>query len=186
MSRRMPRQKPGLSETVVRTPPEFLAAAKRLLGIKEFAIDLAACDDNAVAPVWITKEMDSLSVDWAEASGGDWCWLNPPYDDIATWAAKCLEESKRGARIAFLVPSSTGTNWWDDFVHKKALVKLLKGRIQFLDKLGQPIGSLDKKGRFKATPFPKDLVLILFGAEPDYDVWAWKPKKPKKEKKKAA
>lgn len=165
----MPVQKPGKSETIVRTPPEFLAAAKKLLGIQEFTADLACCEDNKVAPFGLTKEMDSLSIEWSDlAEENEWLWLNPPYDNIAPWAEKCYHEE---LMVAMLVPSSTGSNWWDDFVHNKAHVQFLKGRITFLDKFGKPICS-PRTG--KPTPYPKDLALILYGVGPGYDVWNWR------------
>jgi hypothetical protein len=172
----MPRQKPGESETIVRTPPDFLAAARKLLGITEFAVDLACREDNMVASFGVTHEMDSFTADWHHLVAEDeWAWLNPPYDDIAPWAEKCVEESLCGAHIAFLVPASVGSNWWRDFVHDKADVRFLNGRIQFLDKFGKPIGTIDKKTKkFKATPYPKDLALILYGNEPGYEPWTWR------------
>lgn len=182
----MPRQKPGKSETIVRTPPEFLAAAKAYLGVKQFDLDLAACADNAVSSCYFTIEQDALSLDWfdwmrngvfklfhnkTERTRKAWCWLNPPYDDIGKWAEKCLLESMKGLRVAFLVPASVGSNWWRDFVHEQAQVEFLNGRILFLDKFGEPICS-PKTG--KPTPYPKDLALILYGNEPGYDVWDWR------------
>lgn len=165
----MPAQRPGKSETVVRTPPEFLTAVRSFLGITTFAVDLACCDDNAVAPLGITKEMDSLLVPWADLSGdGEWCWLNPPFDHIAPWAKKCSLESDpygdHGAWIAMLVPASVGSNWWRDFVHQHAHVHFLNGRITFLFADGTP----------QNGPYPKDLALCLYGDEPGYDVWDWR------------
>lgn len=160
----MPRQKPGKSETVVRTPPEFLAAARKLLGITEFAVDLACCQDNKVAPVGISADMDSLSLNWVDECGTDWCWLNPPYDNIGAWAEKCLRESMDGAHIAFLVPASVGSNWWRDFVHYQADVRFLNGRLKFLY----------ANGTRHKDYYPKDLALILYGNEPGYDVWNWR------------
>lgn len=169
----MPRQKPGKSETIVRTPPEFLAAVKRFLGIDAFAVDLASCADNAVASLGITKEEDAFTFDWGVLGDGGWCWLNPPYDDIAPWVEKCWAESQlsTSVRTAVLIPASVGSNWWRDYVHQKARVCFLNGRILFLDKFGNPICS-PKTG--KPTPYPKDLALLLYGDEPGYDIWNWR------------
>ncbi len=168
MSRQPPRQKPGKSETVVRTPPEFLTAAKTLLGIDDFTIDLAASVGNAVCAEFYTKEQDALQQDWFADYDG-WRWLNPPYDNIAPWAEMC---AAWGVQTALLVPASVGSNWWRDNVHGIARVKFLNGRISFLDKFGKPIVS-PKTG--KPTPYPKDLALVLYGvADPGYDVWSWR------------
>lgn len=158
----MPVQKPGRSETIVRTPPGFLAAVKRYLGIQSFAADLAACVDNAVAYPFFTKEDDAFTKDWSVYGG--WCWLNPPYDDIGRWAELCLQESTYGVKIAFLVPASVGSNWWRDYVHQQADVQFLNGRLTFLY----------ANGTRHTGPYPKDLALILYGNEPGYDVWDWR------------
>ena len=180
MSSRMPKQKPGRSETVVRTPVEFLTAVKTLLGIDEFVVDLAACADNAVASTYFTKEEDALAQNWfafgdIDEFGDQWCWLNPPYDDITPWAERCARQvstfGKCGASVAMLVPASVGSNWWRDYVHGFARVYFLNGRISFLDKHGNSIVS-PKTG--KPTPYPKDLALLLYGNEPGYDVWEWR------------
>jgi phage N-6-adenine-methyltransferase len=175
MSRTMPKQRPGKSETVVRTPRDFLKAVKNFLGIKRFDLDLAASDDNAVAPDYFIMEDDSLSRGWArwvaknrKAQG--WMWLNPPYDKIKPWTAKCLAEAENGARIALLVPAAIGTSWWREHIHNQARVYTV-GRLYFLDKNGNPIVS-PKTG--KPTPYPKDLSLVLYGDEPGYDYLDWK------------
>lgn len=171
MPRKPPPQKPGKSETIVRTPPEFLTAVKRFLGIKKFAIDLAASLDNAVAKLLFTKEDDSLSRHWYEViDTGQWGWLNPPYDNIGPWAKKCWEESRGGVHVAFLVPYAPGTKWWRNYVHDKARVYCVWGRLKFLDKDGNPI--TDKKGR--PASYPKDLALVLYGDEPGFDYFDWK------------
>ena len=164
MARKMPKQKPGKSETIVRTPPEFLQAVKRFLGIKYFAIDLAALPNNSVGLGHYTPKDDALSKVWSKYVKVDWCWLNPPYDNIRPWAKKCAEESKKGVRIAFLIPASVGSNWWRDYVHEKARVYFLNGRLTFLYADGT---------RHKG-PYPKDLALVLYGDEPGYDVWNWR------------
>jgi phage N-6-adenine-methyltransferase len=185
MSRKMPVQKPGRSETVVVTPQEFVHAAASYLGFTQFEIDLAATKKNTRAQYFISKEdgHDSLLIDWGERISGDaWGWLNPPYDDISPWVQRAARFKQRCKNdrygfvpggVAVLVPSSTGTNWWRDYVHNKAYVLLLNGRITFLDKMLKPICS-QKTG--KPTPYPKDLALLLYSVhyKPGYDIWDWK------------
>lgn len=162
MPRTMPVQKPGKSETIVRTPPEFLAAVKGLLGIKRFDIDLAACADNAVSGQFFTKDDNALTKPWLFDG---WCWCNPPYDNIRPWVAKARNAwIDFGTQTAVLVPASVGSNWWDDFVHEQADVRFPKGRLTFLYADGT---------RHKSC-YPKDLALILYGNEPGYDVWDWR------------
>lgn len=171
MARKMPVQKPGKSEQVVRTPPEFLRSVKLFLGFKHFTIDLAASDDNAVCSNWITKEQDALTLPWLHPG---WGWLNPEYGHIASWVYKAHRAKQGyGTQTVVLIPASVGSNWWRDYVHQKAMVLFLNGRITFNDKHGDPICS-PKTG--KPTPYPKDLALLIYSPDwaPGYDVWNWR------------
>ncbi len=153
----MPRQKPGRSKQDYRTPENFIEAAKRRLGIKEFAWDLAADEINTQCGDRFFSEADnSLVQNWDTLDG--WLWLNPPFSDIAPWARKCNESH---AKIAFLVPASVGANWFRDYIDGHAQVLFLNGRLSFME-----TGEL----------YPKDCILCLFGPEiiPGYEVWNWR------------
>lgn len=159
--RTMPRQKPGQSKQDYRTPVEFLDAVRRRFNVDAFAVDLAADDDNHVAPVYYTAAEDALKPanGWTTKHGG-LAWCNPPYWKIGPWVAKAWAESRRGARVLVLIPAAVGSNYWRDFVHGKAFVLLLNGRITFV--------GCD-------TGYPKDCVLLVYGPDvaPGYDVWTW-------------
>jgi phage N-6-adenine-methyltransferase len=149
----------GASKQDYETPLELIEAVKDRFG--EIVLDLAASGHNAKAIQWIDEECDSLKQDWVQSAFphiGGLCWLNPPFGNIAPWAKKCAEESARGCRIAFLVPASVGANWWRDYVHGKAAVYFLNGRVCFDGVNG----------------FPKDCALCLYGEPPGYEVWTWK------------
>lgn len=155
--RRMPAQKPGKSEQVVCTPPDFLKALKNKLGIKEFSWDLAADESNAVAAKFYTEEDDALIQPWTV---GGWAYCNPPYADIEPWVAKAGIESQMGANVAMLLPASTGSNWWKHYVHEKCLVLLLNGRIKFIG---------------HTNYYPKDLVTLIYSPYArGYNVWTWR------------
>lgn len=152
----MPRQKPGQSRQDYATPARFISAVKTRLGIDDFAVDLAADRWNAKAAMYLTKEQDSLGVDWREllALGDRWMWLNPPFANIDPWAEKCA--GARPLKIAFLAPAGS-PNWFRDHVDGKAFVLMLNGRLSF-DGVG---------------PYPKDCILALYGVAPGYEVWDW-------------
>lgn len=160
MSRTMPRQRPGKSEQTVETPPEFLAAVLQKLDIEEFAIDLAATRENSKGRQFVAGADPSRpATNWTRSIPiGEYAWLNPPYSDIRPWVQKAYECQRP---VVVLVPASVGSNWWRDWVHEKALVLFLNGRIQFV---GHTAG------------YPKDLALLLYGTgiEPGYDIWRWK------------
>lgn len=158
----MPVQKPGRSEQIVCTPPEFIeAVTKRFGGI---GWDLAALAENSVmrntnraayfGPDHANEEnRDSLKVSWGSAALQ---WLNPPFGNIAPWAEKA---ASCGSRVAMLVPASVGSNWFRDHVHGKAFVLALSPRLKFVG---------------HASSFPKDLMLCIYGlGVHGFDVWRW-------------
>jgi hypothetical protein len=145
-----------------RTDAEFIRAVEARF--RKIEVDLAAHAANAQCPIWygpggVWEDALRVDLDWPTDR---MLWLNPPFVDIAPWAAKCAQTNYRltgrGA-IAFLVPASVGSNWFARFVHGKALVLALNGpRLKF--------GGKD--------PFPKDLMLAVYGEPPGFDVWRWR------------
>lgn len=169
MPRKMPRQKPGRSKQNYATPPYFVAAVAKWLGIEAFDFDYAADKRNAKADRFWTKKDDSLkktAYEWWRANPYGWGWLNPPFDDIGKWAERCHTVRVRyGAKTAMLVPASVGSNWYRDYVHGKAFVLFLNGRIDFIP----------------GEPYPKDCMLVLYGYQgahncirTDNIVWTWR------------
>ncbi len=50
---------------------------------------------------------DGLSRDWLDPT-----YVNPPYSDIKPWAEKAIMESRRGKRVAMLLPHDSSTEWY--------------------------------------------------------------------------
>jgi len=151
-----PTIKRGKSKQDYSTPKEFLDAVRARFG--SIDADLAASAANAVSPAFydVAKE-DSLTRAWNELGG--WLWLNPPFNNIEPWAAKCAAESALGARILFLTPASVGSNWFQQWVYPSANVLMLNPRISFDGK----------------NAFPKDLILSVFsGGMRGMQPWRWK------------
>lgn len=156
----MSAQRPHRSKQDYATPQVFIEQAKWKIGIPSFHIDFAASAENTKAEIWISEAEDALSVDWdwSRLLDDQWGWLNPPFANIEPWARKCRETKDAGGHIAFLTPASVGSNWFRDHVHGHALVLALNGRLSF-DGI---------------APYPKDLVLSLYGIKPGFDVWNWR------------
>jgi phage N-6-adenine-methyltransferase len=162
----MPAQKPGRSKQDYGTPRDFLAAVRDFLAAVErrfgrIAIDLAAREDNAKAPHFISPENDSLSGTWSIIAPRALAWLNPPFERIGPWAAKCAAETDgTGLRVLFLTPASVGAAWFHEHVHGKALVLALRPRLTF--------EGCD-------AVYPKDCILSCFGfGVSGFNVWKWK------------
>lgn len=145
----------GKSRQDYETPWEFIHAVELRLG--KITADLAASDTNHKAPFYYTIARNSLAQGWHELKGN--LWLNPPFGVIGPWAKKCRQEMDMGARVIMLTPASVGSNWYRDFIHKRALVLFPSPRIQFE-------GAED--------PYPKDLMLSCFGWPVDFECWRWK------------
>lgn len=181
----MPRQKPTESRQDYETPPDFLAAVKRLFGV-DFDVDLACSyptqtdmflPDNRKAPLGLAwPTVDSLTVPWAQDYGDCVCWLNPPFKSAAEFAAKCaLEIQSFGDRgmIFLLTPASVSSNWYADHVWGRALTFAIRPRLVF-------VGETD--------PFPKDLILNLYTPDVperialnrarEFDLWRWREDVP--------
>lgn len=164
MSRTVPKQKPGRSEQVVCTPPEFLNAVCRRLCIDWFIWDLAASTDNTIvepnANGWrhYDEADDALVQTWPK---GGWCWLNPPFGDIEPWVRKASIEAANGASTVVLVPASVGSNWWRHYVEPFSYVSYLNGRLTFVG---------------HKTCYPKDLALLLYTpwGFSGHETWRWK------------
>lgn len=140
------------------TPHDFVAAVEKRFGI--INCDLAASKENTKGQIWLDEKINSLAQEWHKIKGN--LWLNPPFDNIKPWAEKCALEATVGAKILFLTPASVGSNWFSNFVHRKALVLALNGRITF-------VGQKD--------PYPKDCILSCYNfGEIGFDTWNWKTK----------
>lgn len=149
----------GGSKQNYKTPADFMAAIKARFGAPEF--DLAADESNKQTPHYFSIEEDSLKQDWHKIEVR-WLWLNPPFDRIEPWAAKCAEESVMGANILFLVPASVGSEWYRKYVQFNAVTLALNGRLHF-DPTNPTWG------------YPKDCMLCVFCAGLyGFNVWKWK------------
>lgn len=185
----MPAQRPGLSVQNRRTPEAFLAAVRHKLAIADFAIDLAADEDNAVCDLYYAKDDDALHQTWAVGPAHSWNWLNPEFADLDPWVARAWSEQQRaGVQTAVLVPAGVGSDWWRDWVHEKAHVLLLNGRLCFIPDWATTIDpATEKAGKgpprcYKQPPlYPKDCCLLLYSptlGAPWYTVWNWRKEIP--------
>ena len=175
LGRKMPRQKPGLSEQKVGTPWEFIDAVEERFG--SLTLDLASTPELAKAEHFITPEEDTFRVPWVKRMrklapvvagrhrgvAGGVGYLNPEFGNIRPYAAKMDAQAQKlrmgyGERLLLLVPASVGAHWFEDHVWNKALVLFLRPRLKFIG---------------HTTHFPKDLMLCVYGEEPGIDLWQW-------------
>jgi hypothetical protein len=153
----MPKQRPGKSEQTVGTPWGLIRAVEARWG--KLDIDLAASDDgsNAKAGAWYSPANSYLEATGiGELNGIRWC--NPPFANIRPWARKWRQDAEKGARIISLVPLSC-CGWFADEVEGSANIVGLVERVTF-------------EGH--TSPYPKDLMLLLYGIEEDFEFQTWR------------
>ena len=91
-----------------------------------FTLDVCASAANKKHENYITKQQDSLYMDW----GNNVCWMNPPFNELKKWVEKAYKESLKGAIVVCLIPSRTNTNWWHEYC-MKGEIRYIKGRPKF-------------------------------------------------------
>jgi phage N-6-adenine-methyltransferase len=120
-----------------------------------FTTDLAANAENSKCREYIGEGIDSLTCDWHSYKG--WLWLNPPYGrGIGKWVKKAYDEHLKGACIVMLLPSRTGTKWFQNYVWNQpdVTIRFLAGRLKFGDSKN-------------SAPF--DSLLAIFDGSGNYD-----------------
>jgi hypothetical protein len=168
----MPKQKPGQSKQDYGTPPELVAAIERRFGALTW--DVAASPENAVVQgrffsPWTPGDklegyaIDALTDDWgARFTRADLLFLNPPFGGIGSKWAPLVHRWTRQLpwlRIVVLTPASIGSEWFQRYVLRRAMVLGLSPRLHF-------VGCDD--------PYPKDCMLSCFGfGVAGFDVWRW-------------
>lgn len=107
----------------------------------------------------ITK-WDGLKIEWGKRN-----YINPPYSQNLkkAFVLKAIEESKKGKFCVMLLPVSTSTNLFHDYILPNAdEIEFLRGRIKFgkLDGNGNFYLPLNSKG--KVSSGTKDSMLVIF------------------------
>lgn len=116
---------------------------------EEFHFDFDPCPYNE-------KEIinDGLLIEWGKCN-----YINPPYRKKLkeAFVLKGIEESKKGNKCVFLLPVSTSTKLFHDYIKPNAKeIRFIRGRIKF-----------QKKNEFGEWYTPKnggmhDSMLVIF------------------------
>jgi phage N-6-adenine-methyltransferase len=119
------------------TPAKYVELARTVLG--DIDLDPASSDfaqESIQATKFFTRQDNGLAQPWAGR-----VWLNPPYTqpDISNFVCKLLAELD-GARVAsaiLLTHNYTDTEWFHRAESKARLICFTKGRIGFVNELGE-------------------------------------------------
>lgn len=80
-------------------------------------------------PCPLHADFDGLLIDWKERN-----YINPPYSRELKEAfiKKAYKESKKGKLCVMLLPVSTSTKIFHEFIYNNAEIRFLKGRVKFI------------------------------------------------------
>jgi site-specific DNA-methyltransferase (adenine-specific) len=113
-----------------------------------FTIDAAADKENHKCERYYTRKENGLEKNWK----GERVFLNPPYGrELPKWVKKAADEAKdKSTIIVMLIPARTDTQWFHDYIYKKAEIRFIKGRLKFGDAKN-------------SAPFPSMVVIFRRG-----------------------
>ena len=123
------------------TPPEFIAAAREVMGNIDCDPASSAIANCIVdAEKFYTAEDDSLTQKWSGR-----VWMNPPYAQPACGQfAKAITEKFTSGEVqqaCVLVNNATETAWFQEMLRVAAAVCFPAGRVKFLDPEGNNTGA---------------------------------------------
>jgi len=132
------------------TPPELYNELN-----KEFNFDFDPCPYNEGEII-----NDGLKIDWGKSN-----FVNPPYSQKLKeqFIIKGIEEMKKGNTSVFLIPVSTSTKLFHDYIKPNALeIRFLRGRIKFgkINEKGEFYLPLNKNGKTQSGT--KDSMIVIF------------------------
>lgn len=90
---------------------------------EEFNFDFDPCPLNHDLNKW-----NGLEIDWGKSN-----FVNPPYSNPLKdlFIKKGFEEYKKGKTVVFLIPVSTDTKAFHEYIYPYAEIRFLKGRVKF-------------------------------------------------------
>ena len=127
----------GTGEFERYTPPEYIEAARKVLG--QIDLDPASCDlaqRTVKAARYFTHHDDGLQREWHGR-----VWLNPPYHrELAPQFVEKLIAERMAGRVTtaiMLTNNCTDTNWFFKAVQASDAICFTLGRINFLREDGE-------------------------------------------------
>lgn len=105
---------------------------ERVRKVDDVSLDPCSNDGSIVcaAEEWrLERGEDGLARPWSLTGI---VYVNPPYDDLATWAKKMASEAARGVQIVALIPARTDTQAFHRFILPTCdAIAFWEGRLSF-------------------------------------------------------
>lgn len=97
-------------------------------------------------------------MDWTALAEGGVVFMNPPWGrDIDKFIKKAYEESLKGLTVVCVIPTSTDTKYWTNYVSKSSEVRLFEGRLHYVREDGH------------TGPCTKGSAIVIFQKKSDTD-----------------
>lgn len=138
------------------TPWDFFHRCEDIFG--EFTLDACAETWSAKCSKFYSKEQNGLTENWRE----EHVWCNPPYGNILPWVEKASYQARifKDSSALLLLPASTDTRWFHEWVMPYATLIFIRGRIEF----ERP----DSEEPRKTSGNDRGSLLASFGRRPKY------------------
>lgn len=115
-------------------------------------LDVCATPFNTKCPLFFTEKQDGLSQEWDRNF-----FMNPPYSNVKEWVRKAYEQHvKHNVTGLALIFNKSDTIWYHKYIHSKAQVIPIQGRIRFC-----------KNGIPGKDPAPYPSIWVLWRAKGD-------------------
>jgi len=124
---------PPTTSTEWETPDWFF---DRLDEEFKFQFDACASQRNTKCEVYIDEGQDCLVYEWSGCQFAllTTAWMNPPWGrGVGKFVHRAYEQSKKhNTVVVCLLPASTDTKWWRDWVWKASEVRFVTSRLHFV------------------------------------------------------
>jgi len=125
-----------------------------------FGLDAAASNENHKCDTYMTKDHDSLIMDWSFNSKS--VWINPPYGRgmISAFMQKAIEQKGKGVTSVFLVPATMEAGWLP--INKVSEIRIITGgRLSFYHPITNKPVAGNTKGSMIVIFRPSDMPCCL-------------------------
>ncbi len=108
----------------------------------DFRMDVCADHDNALCGNYFTKEDSALEQCWHSVGAA---FVNPPYSMTNQFVVEAASQAKQfNITIVMLVNANTDTKWFADAAKTANEIRLITGRIGFINSSGKKAGGNTK------------------------------------------
>lgn len=95
-----------------------------------FDCDVAASELNKFCDSYLSEDINAITdhVRWGCIN-----WCNPSYSNISPWVKKAIQQHDSGKTTVMLVPADTSVKWFKLAYESCNEVRLISGRISFIN-----------------------------------------------------